>query len=80
MKNVDLWRPTKYIIKDKKLVASKDPRHLVSSSWLIAQISANFYSRYLKLYCKGELLDLGCGNVPIYGTYKEFISNVTCAD
>jgi SAM-dependent methyltransferase len=80
MKNVDLWRPTKYIKKGSKLTASKNQNHIAPSSWLIAQINADFYSRYLKLYCKGDLLDLGCGNVPLYETYKDFITNVTCVD
>lgn len=80
MKNEHLWRPTKYIDRDDKLFATRNRRHIAPCSWLLSQANADFYSRCLKAYCKGALLDLGCGNVPLYMTYKNFITNVTCVD
>jgi len=80
MKNAHLWRPTKYIRKGSQLAASKNPKYLSRSSWLIAEITAKFYSRYLKYYCKGNLLDLGCGDVPLYEAYKDLVTDVTCVD
>ena len=80
MKNKANWTPSKFVIKNKKLRASKNPSHVGISSRLITDIIAQFYDSRIKTYAKGELLDLGCGNVPLYESYKNYITNNTCVD
>ncbi|HEV7329725.1 MAG TPA: class I SAM-dependent methyltransferase [Flavisolibacter sp.] len=80
MKNKDIWQPSKFIYKNKKLLASRDPKEVSISSRLIVDIVAQFYDKNLKLYAKGNLLDLGCGKVPLYEAYKDYISDNICVD
>jgi ubiquinone/menaquinone biosynthesis C-methylase UbiE len=47
---------------------------------LVTDITASFYQHYLPLYAKGKLADLGCGNVPFYGLYKNLVSENICVD
>ncbi len=46
----------------------------------MAQYIAEFYSEFIPKYCSGRLLDLGCGNVPMFDYYKGFVKDVTCID
>lgn len=41
---------------------------------------AKFYESYIPIYAKGDLIDLGCGSVPLYGWYKKYVRMVTCVD
>lgn len=38
------------------------------------------YEKVIRENVKGDLLDLGCGDVPFYGIYKELVDSVTCVD
>ena len=80
MKNKEFWKPSKFIYKNKKLIASRDPKEVSISSRLMIDIIAQFYDNYLKLYARGNLLDLGCGKVPLYEAYKDYIIDNTCVD
>lgn len=80
MKNKALWTPTKFVFKNKKLRASKDPLQVSISSRLITDIIAKFYDTRLKVYANGDLLDLGCGNVPLYDAYKNYVTSNICID
>ncbi|NEQ49246.1 MAG: class I SAM-dependent methyltransferase [Leptolyngbya sp. SIO3F4] len=77
MRNKASWKPNKYVYQNGKLAASDD---VAICSRLVANISADFYDRHIKSHCKGQLLDLGCGNVPLYEAYKDFVDDVTCVD
>ena len=77
MKNIEFWKPSKFIISGNKLVPSKN---MGLSSKRMASYIADFYTTYIPKYCTGSLLDLGCGNVPLYSYYKNFVTQVTCVD
>ena len=77
MKNIDLWKPSKFNIRKKKLVPSSK---VGVTSYRMASYIALFYSEQIETYCKGDLLDLGCGSVPMYDYYKSKATNITCAD
>jgi len=77
MQNVESWKPSKFIISRNKLVPSEN---MGLSSKRMAKYIAAFYTKYIPKYCSGSLLDLGCGNVPLYGFYKNFVTGVTCVD
>ena len=80
MKNADWWRPSKYVFRRGKLVASRDPKEVSVASRLICDAVARLYDLHIKDHCRGNLLDLGCGKVPLYGAYKDFVQEITCVD
>lgn len=80
MQNQEKWKPSKFIYKNGKLRASKDAKEVNIGSRLNVELIADFYQRNLRLHAKGKLLDLGCGKVPLYAAYKEFIADNICVD
>jgi ubiquinone/menaquinone biosynthesis C-methylase UbiE len=80
MKNIDSWKPGKYIYRKGKLIASREPKEVAISSRLITDLIAKFYHENLHLHAKGKLLDLGCGKVPLYAAYKDYVSDIICVD
>jgi SAM-dependent methyltransferase len=80
MKNRDKWKPSKYVYKKGKLIASRNPKEVGISSRLIADLVAGVYDENLRHYAKGRLLDLGCGRVPLYAAYRDFVTDNVCVD
>ncbi len=81
MKNSNEWMPSKYVYNNKgKLTASRNPKEVGQSSILITDIISSFYEKYLPLYAKGKLIDLGCGKAPLYCEYKKYVDDVICVD
>jgi len=80
MNNVDNWIETKFVFKRGKLRASKKVRYVGVSSRIAVDLVAEFYDANLCKYAKGHLLDLGCGKVPLYLAYKNYVDEITCAD
>ena len=80
MKNLDKWQPSKYIYRKGRLIASRDPREVGVGSRLMVDLIAEFYDKNIRRYAKGKLLDLGCGKVPLYIVYKDYISDSVCVD
>lgn len=80
MRNKEGWVPSKFIYKNGRLIASRNPKEVQIGSRLYGDLLAYYYDTYIKQYVKGNLTDLGCGKVPLYATYKDFISNNICVD
>ncbi len=80
MKNVDSWRPTKFVYRNGRLDVSRDPRDVSVGSRLFASRVARCYDEHLKQYAHGRLIDLGCGKVPLYQAYKDLVSENVCVD
>jgi len=80
MRNQEKWEPSKYVYKKGQLVASRDRKEVAVGSRLIVDLIAAFYDRNLRRHAKGRLLDLGCGNVPLYAAYREFVADNICVD
>jgi len=80
MKNRDLWKPNRYVYKKGRLRASRNPKEVRISSRLMVDIIAKFYGTYLRQYANGKLLDLGCGKVPLYEVYKDYVEQNVCID
>jgi len=80
MKNKEKWKPSKYVYKNGKLKASRDQREVGVGSTLITDIIAGVYDKNFKQYASGKLLDLGCGKVPFYESYRQFITDNICVD
>jgi SAM-dependent methyltransferase len=80
MKNETIWTPSKFIYRKGKLIGSRNPREVAPGSRIMADAIAKHYDEYTKHHVRGSLLDLGCGKVPLYECYKQYISDNTCAD
>lgn len=80
MKNANIWSPTKFLIYDGVLKASRNPAEVSVGSRLVADLTAGWYQDSLKEFATGDLLDLGCGKAPLYGVYKALVTSVTLAD
>lgn len=80
MKNHANWQPSKYVYEKGKLLASRDLKEVSAGSRLIADLIAAFYDMNLKEHASGKLLDLGCGKVPLYIAYKDYVRENICVD
>ena len=80
MQSRDSWKPSKYVYRNNKLIASRDRKEVGIGSRLITDIIARIYDDNLQQYAHGNLLDLGCGNVPLYEAYKDYVTENICVD
>jgi SAM-dependent methyltransferase len=80
MKNKDRWAPTKFVYRNGRLAASRDPREVNPGSRLMADTIAALYQRHLPEFARGRLIDLGCGSVPLFATYRDHVSDTVCVD
>lgn len=80
MQHKDKWIPTKFVYEKGKWRGSKNPQHLAVFSRLGIERISDFYVKACAEHAKGLLLDLGCGKVPFYGIYKDYINDVICVD
>ena len=80
MKHRDTWRPTKFELHRGRLRGSRDARELGIGSRLMSDLVAAQYQAHLAANARGRLLDLGCGKVPLFGSYAPFVDEVTCVD
>lgn len=80
MKNADIWKPTKFVVRDGRLGADLSERYVASGSQIMAELMARAYEEAISKYASGRLLDLGCGQVPLYGVYRDRTTAVVCVD
>ena len=80
MKNVVDWKPSKFVLRKGRLSASRNPREVSVSSRFVVDIVASYFDLYLKQHASGRLIDLGCGKVPLYEAYKNYITDSLCTD
>jgi SAM-dependent methyltransferase len=80
MRNRDKWQPSKFVMKGGRLAASDDPDHVAVSSRMITDLVARSYAEHLGRHCRGRLLDLGCGHVPLFQAYRPFTEDNVCVD
>lgn len=80
MRNRESWRPSKYVRRNGRLRASRDPKEVGVGSRLVADLVAAAYDEALPRHARGKLLDLGCGKAPLFGAYRDRVTDVTCAD
>ena len=80
MRNVEQWRPTKFVRMGDLLRASDVPAHVSVSSRFAADIVAPYYDRAIRDHAHGRLLDMGCGYVPLYDAYRDLVSENICID
>jgi SAM-dependent methyltransferase len=80
MRNVEAWCPSKFVPVDGQWRPSPDPKELRRSSRLMGSILCELYPGLISRHVRGRLLDHGCGKVPLYGMYRELVTEVVCID
>ena len=80
MKNAQAWRATKYEFRGGHWRTARNAAEVGVGSRLITDAVARVYEEHLPQHARGRLLDLGCGQVPLYGAYRPWVSDVTCVD
>lgn len=80
MRNEHLWAPTKYVQRGGRWRCSTDAAQVGAGSRLITDAVARVYEAGLPGVARGRLLDLGCGQAPLYGLYRPMVETVTCVD
>lgn len=80
MKNIESWGATKFQLRGGTLRATRDTRYVRVGSRLVVDLIASRYPSLLTEYAQGRLVDLGCGNVPLFATYKSIVTEVVCID
>ena len=80
MKSESTWAATKFVRRNGKLRASRNPAEVGVGSRMIGDLVARFYDQSIGEHATGNLIDLGCGKVPLYGTYRDHVSSITCVD
>jgi SAM-dependent methyltransferase len=80
MRNPELWKPTKFVLRRGRLRASRDRKECAVASRLAVDRTAAVYAEQIPAHCRGKLLDLGCGFVPLHGVYAPHVSGSVCVD
>ena len=80
MRNEADWRPTKYVQRGGRWRSSTDAAQVGTGSRLITDAVAHAYGQHLAGHAHGRLLDLGCGQAPLYALYRPLVDSVTCVD
>ncbi len=80
MQNTADWRPTKFVETADGLRGSRDTADLNAGSRLQADAVADGMGRAIQAHARGRLVDLGCGLVPFYGTYRDKVDEVVAVD
>ena len=79
MKSPETWKPTKFSYINGKLGANGTPSSCGPERFMVNHIAA-VYNEFIPKYCSGVLADIGCGDLPMYGYYKSFVSDVIAVD
>jgi len=80
MKDPGSWKPSKFVYRRGKLIASRDTDEVAVGSRLMVDRVARCYDENLREHARGRLVDLGCGTVPLYRAYADLVTDVTCVD
>lgn len=61
-------------------MGSRDPHEVGVGSRLMVDLIAECYDAHLRHNARGKLLDLGCGKVPLFLAYKDYVTENICVD
>jgi SAM-dependent methyltransferase len=79
MRNVEAWQETKFErVSPGRWRAGR--RNVPFTSRLVVDLAAEAYSQAIAVHAVGRLADLGCGRVPLFGMYREHVTEVVCVD
>jgi SAM-dependent methyltransferase len=79
MRNPEAWLPSKFE-KDPSAGWRANRTEISITSRLICDIIAAAYAAAIQTHASGRLADLGCGKVPLYGMYRDKVTDIACID
>lgn len=80
MKDRAHWQPSRFVLEAGRLVPNPAPGAVGVASRLATSLAGRAYSEHLATHCRGRLLDLGCGSVPLYEAYRGLVDEAVCVD
>lgn len=80
MKSAETWKPTKFECHGGKLRAPRSTEYVSRCDRFLVDEIGRVYSEWIPQYCRGRLVDLGCGEVPFYSFYQPYVSEVVTVD
>jgi SAM-dependent methyltransferase len=80
VRNPEAWVASKYVTRAGALRPATAHQDLSVASRIVGSLVADFYATAVPAYARGHLADLGCGTVPLYGTYRAHVAGVTTVD
>ena len=80
MRNKENWAPSKFRHVNGRMIGSRDTRDVGLGSRLMTDLIARCYDDHIKQHASGKLIDLGCGRVPLYAAYKDYVVDNICVD
>jgi SAM-dependent methyltransferase len=80
MQHASEWRPTKFAESEGRWTVTRNKDHLFPASRISAARALTAYAQAIPTYARGHLADMGCGQVPLFGLYRDFVDQVTCID
>src|SRR5262249_1247090 len=80
MKNSDRWLPSKAEFRGGRWRASRNRKEVDVGSRAVADWTIGAYEDAIRRHARGVLADIGCGNAPYYGIYRDRVSEVICVD
>jgi SAM-dependent methyltransferase len=79
MRNEVNWKETKFT-RDRRGRWRASRSEVPIMSRLVADLAVAAYQDVIEKHATGRLADLGCGNVPLYGIYKNRVTGTLCVD
>lgn len=70
MHHPELWTQERFLKDDRGRFTGPHTERILGRA----------YEPIIRRYASGHLVDLGCGNVPFYGWYRDKVSEVVCVD
>lgn len=80
MQSPEHWLESKFELRSGGWRATRNRQLVGANSRLYVELLAPALFGILERHARGRLVDLGCGDVPAYGMYKERVSDVVCTD
>ena len=80
MNNSDRWLPTKAEFRGGRWRASRNPTNVAVGSRAMADWIIAAYEDAIRRHAHGVLADIGCGNAPYYGIYRDRVTNTIGVD
>lgn len=80
MKDPNSWKPSKFVLARGRLRSSRDTNEVSLSSRLVTDLTARWYQAHIAQHARGRLLDLGCGKIPLFEAYRDYVSENVCVD
>lgn len=79
MQNESAWEASKFSL-DARGSWRANRSAVPVTSRLITDRVAKAYSELIAKHARGRLADIGCGDAPLYGMYRNLVDDVVCID